>query len=86
MPANTTTRTFSVYVGGWRAQGRMVAHLSDGSAPDYVDTSVTNATGGVTGVYTFTYHAAAAGQTLTITFTQNLAGSGNVTLQAATLQ
>ena len=37
------------------------------------------------GVYTILYKAASAGKTLTITYSQT-AGSGNVTLQAATLQ
>jgi hypothetical protein len=54
-----------VYVGAWRAQGKMVAHLSDGSAVDFVDTSLSNSSGVTTlGVYTLTYRAASAGQTL----------------------
>jgi hypothetical protein len=64
-----------------------VAHLSDGSAADYVDTSVTNSAGATTlGVYTLNYRAALPGQTLTVTFTQNTASTANVTIQAATLQ
>jgi hypothetical protein len=87
LPADATTRTVKVYVGAWHTQGRMVAHLSDNSAADYVDTSLVNTVSPTSlGVYTLTYHAASAGQTLTITFTQNLSGTGNVTLQAATLQ
>ncbi|MEO8370734.1 MAG: hypothetical protein ABI806_16235, partial [Candidatus Solibacter sp.] len=88
VPAGTTTATLRVYVGVWHAQGRMVAHLSDGSAVDYVDTSMNNSTvfGTADGVYTLTYRAASNGQTLTLTFSQNSAGTGNVTLQAATLQ
>src|SRR5262249_21618624 len=35
-PADTTARTLTVYVGGWASGGKLVAHLSDGSAPDYV--------------------------------------------------
>ena len=86
VPADTTARTLKVYVGAWRTTGRMVAHLSDGSAPDYVDTSVTNSAGTTTlGVYTFIYTAASANQTLTITYTQDTTASANVTLQAATL-
>ncbi len=85
VPADTSIRTLTVFVGLWNAQGKMVAHLSDGSAPDYVDTSLINSSGVTLGVYTFTYTAAASGQTLTITYTQNNATGGNVTLQAATL-
>jgi hypothetical protein len=87
LPADTAVRTLKVYVGAWHTQGRMVAHLSDNSAADFVDTSLSNTVSPTSlGVYTLTYQAASAGQTLTITFTQNLAGAGNVTLQAATLQ
>jgi hypothetical protein len=62
----------------------MVAHLSDGSAPDYVNTSLVNADGTTVAIYTFTYRAASSGQRLTITYTQS-AATGNVTLEAATL-
>ncbi|MDQ1472215.1 MAG: hypothetical protein QOJ99_3695, partial [Bryobacterales bacterium] len=44
-PADATTRTLTVYAGVYRSQGKMVAHLSDGSAPDYVDTSLSNQAG-----------------------------------------
>jgi hypothetical protein len=87
VPADTTPRTLRVYVGTWRTRAQMVAHLSDGTAPDYVDTSLTNPSGPVVlGVYTFTYQAASAGQTLTLTFTQIDLTGGNVNLQAATLR
>jgi hypothetical protein len=87
VPANTTARTLRVYVGAWRTQGRMVAQLSDGSAADFVDTSVVNSTGMTTlGVYTLNYRAASAGQTLTVTFTQDSGANGNVAIQAVTLQ
>ena len=87
VPADTTARTLRVYVGAWRTQGRMVAHLSDGSAADYVDTSLNNSAGATSmGVYTFTYQASATGQTLTVTFTQTTGTQGNVTIEAATLQ
>jgi hypothetical protein len=84
-PADTTPRTLTVYVGVWSAQGKIVAHLSDGSAPDYVDSSLNNASATTTGLYTFTYEAGSSGQTLTVTFTQVNNTVGNVTLQAATL-
>jgi hypothetical protein len=87
LPADTTTRTVRVYVGAWRAQSKMVAQLSDGSAADFTDTSLVNTAGPTTlRVFTFTYKAASNGQTLTLTLTQTNATIGNVTLQAATLQ
>ena len=85
-PADTTQRTLSVYVGVWSAQGQIVAHLSDGSAADYVDTSLNNPSATTPGLYTFTYRAGSSGQTLTVTFTQVNNTIGNVTLQAATLE
>jgi hypothetical protein len=85
VPADTNTRTLKVYVGAWATQLRMQVHLSDNSAPDYVDASLTSSRASF-GVYTLTFHAASPGQTLTVTFTQNQSGTGNVNLQAATLQ
>ncbi|MEO8368200.1 MAG: M23 family metallopeptidase, partial [Candidatus Solibacter sp.] len=86
VPADTTPRTLKVYLGAWRTQGQLVAHLSDASAADYADTSLNNSAGVTTvGVYTLTYAAASAGQTLTVTYIQNTATNGNVAIQAATL-
>ena len=101
VPAGTTSQTLKVYVGGVTAGAGFSASLSDGSAPDYKDgdpsynTPVTGTLNSAAaafapdgnhfnGVYTITFKAASAGQTLTITYGQT-AGSGNVTLQAATL-
>ncbi|MFN0279803.1 MAG: hypothetical protein ACKVRN_14585 [Pyrinomonadaceae bacterium] len=86
-PADTTARTLKVYVGVYAAGGRFEASLSDGSAPDYVDTSLVNTTSTSNGVYTLNYSAASAGQTLTIRWIANETFNqfGNVTLQAATL-
>jgi hypothetical protein len=87
-PADTTSRALTVYVDTFNAQGQIVAHLSDSSASDYVDSSLNGAGGGTAqGAYTFTYKAASSGQTLTVTFT-NIADNGagsNVALEAATL-
>jgi RHS repeat-associated protein len=91
VPADTTSRTVKVYVGVWGAQGKLEATLSDSSASAYVDTSVTDPGGssdGIARVYTLTYRAASAGQTLTVKWTvetMNEAQWGNVTLQAASL-
>ena len=82
-PADTTARTLTVYVGGWVSGGRLTAHLSDGSAADYVDTSLSGS-GQYDGTYTLTYQAASAGQLLTVTWVQ-ISGTGNVTLQGAAL-
>jgi len=69
-PADTSTRTLTVYVGAWNTQGKMVAHLTDASAPDYVDTSL-DSSSAVWGAYTFTYRAASPGQRLVVTMFQN---------------
>jgi hypothetical protein len=73
-----------VYVGGWNSGGKLVAHLSDGSAADFVHASFSGS-GQYKAVYTLTYRAASAGQRLTVQWTQS-SGNGNVTLQAAALQ
>ena len=83
--ADTTPRTLRLYVGVSGAAGRIAAHLSDNSAPDYVDSSLNNANGLTAGVYVLTYSAASAGQTLTVTYIQNNNTSGNVILQAASM-
>jgi hypothetical protein len=85
VPADTTARTLTVYVGGYVSGGQLVAHLSDGSAPDYVNAAFSSATGSYDAVYTITYTAASAGQQLVVSWTQTTAG-GNVTLQAAALR
>jgi hypothetical protein len=82
-PADTTTRTLTVYVGGYASGGKLTAHLSDGSAADYGSTSLSGS-GHYDGVYTLTYKAGAAGQKITVTWIQT-SGSGNVTLQGAAL-
>ena len=91
VPADTTARLLKVYVGGVTAGTTFTASLSDGSAPDYTDSSLNSASAFAPdanhfyGVYSIVYKAASAGKTLTITYTQ-VAGSGNITLGAATLQ
>lgn len=83
VPATTTASTLMLYVGVYAGNGMLDAHLSDGSAPDYVDTSL-SASGSVPGLYTLQYQAASTGQTLTVTWTLNGSG-GNVNLQSAAL-
>ena len=86
VPADTTTRTLYVYAGGYSSGGQLTAHLSGGSAADYVVSSSGSAI--YTNLYTITYAAPSAGQTLTISYvkTQNIAGSGgSIDLIAAML-
>ncbi len=84
VPAGTAMRQLVVYVGGWSSTGQLKAHLTDGSAPDYVNSAYSSA-GHYGAVYTLTYHAASEGQRLVVTWTQS-AGAGNVQLQAAALR
>jgi fibronectin type 3 domain-containing protein len=82
-PASTNQRTLTVYVGGWNSGGKLVAHLSDGSAVDFTNTTTT-ASGQYDRAYTLTYTAGSAGQTLKVTWTM-ASGTGNVTLDGAAL-
>jgi len=87
VPADTTARTLKMYVGLWAAGGRFEASLSDGSAPTYVDTSISNSAGTTNAVYTLNYQAGSPGQTLTVKWYVNAIFNqwSNVTLQGATL-
>jgi hypothetical protein len=83
-PAGTASRTLYVYVGGWSSGGRLVAHLSDNSVPDYVNASYSGA-GLYDAVYTLTYRTALEGRQLVVKWTQ-ASGAGIVTLQGAALK
>jgi hypothetical protein len=88
VPADTTLKTLTVYVGTFNAKGRFTATLSDASAPVYVDSSLSNRGNGPGGAYRVEYAANSAGQYLTIRWVLNqlMGGAdGNVTLQAAAL-
>ncbi len=87
VPADTTQRTLKLYAGLWSASGRLEATLSDGSAPMFVDTTLSNSSDTSNRVYSLKYRARSAGQTLTVKWTLNTAYSSwaNVTIQAATL-
>ncbi|PWT79796.1 MAG: hypothetical protein C5B58_12870, partial [Acidobacteria bacterium] len=82
-PADTTTRTLIVHVGGWESGGTLTASLSDNSAPNFTDVTTTSG-GQYDRNYTLTYKASSAGQTLTVTWVMT-SGTGNVTLNAAAL-
>jgi len=91
VPAATNQCVLQVFVGTFAARGKFVAKLSDGSAPDYTDTSLENATNGPGVVYAVTYQANSNGPNLIVEWTldQRVAGTNsstaNVTLQAAAL-
>jgi len=92
VPAGTNPRTLMVDMGACNVTAQLVAHLSDNSAPDYADSSIVNdcSNGSTQGFYTITYHAASAGQTLTISLVKaaatNGVSNGSVNLTAAALQ
>lgn len=67
--ADTTPRTLFILAGGFNVATKLTAHLSYGSAPDYtVSRPAVAGTGTYANLYTINYHAASAGQTLTITY------------------
>jgi len=87
-PAGVTTNLLKVFVGAFAARGRLLAYLSDFSAPVLSDFSVDNAGNGPSTVYTLRYASATPGKFLHVRFfgdTLYDQGVGNVTLQAAAL-
>ena len=83
VPADTTEKTFKIYLGSAKARGRLEASLSDGSVSPYV-TFVENLTGAIDRVVTIKYRAATKPASLIVKYTLE-GSSGNITLQAATL-
>jgi len=83
LPASTVARVATVYVGGWNSGATLTAHLSDGSAADYVHVNAAT-TGIYVRTYVISYKAGAASQTLTLTW-QRTAGTGNVDLNAVAM-
>ena len=89
MPADTNLKTLKLYVGVWYTQGKLEASLSDGSAPAFVDTSMSNNAGASFALYTIQYRAATPGQTLKVRYTilnSYFLPYGNVAMEAATLR
>jgi PKD repeat protein len=92
-PADTTSRTLTIYAGAEGVSGTLTARLSDGSAPNFVSTTTVTKWGKYNLVYTLTYKAASAGQTLNVTWIQTATGGSKwrsstprrVTLQGAAL-
>ena len=96
VPADTTTRTLTIWTSAHYANGLLTAHLSDGSAPDYTQTlsafagQFPDQGENVPGVFTLQYAAASAGQHLTVTWEQTAnnscaGGCEDIVLYAAAL-
>ncbi|MFN0277202.1 MAG: peptidoglycan DD-metalloendopeptidase family protein [Pyrinomonadaceae bacterium] len=89
LPADTSPRTFKLYVGVWRGTGRLEAEMSDGSASPVIDNSLAGAYPGpaLNGVYTITYAASSPGQSLKVRWflESNLYPVANLNIQSATL-
>ncbi|HKU57166.1 MAG TPA: PxKF domain-containing protein, partial [Gaiellaceae bacterium] len=76
VPADTSVRRLTIWTSAHFADGTLTAHLSDGSAPDFVQTiHATSAapfpTQNMPATFTLDYRAASDGQTLTVTWTQS---------------
>lgn len=82
VPADTTPRLLTVYFGGWSSSSEITLKISDNSAPpvvqSYQDSRAYNRRIAVI------YRASKAGQKLTVTYVLK-AGSGNISLQGATI-
>jgi hypothetical protein len=85
--AEQTNRVLNLHVGIYSpsiaSTMRLEATLSDGSAPFFIDESLT---GSANRRYSFIFAAGSAGQTLQVKYWLTGSADGNVTLQAATLQ
>ena len=86
LPADTTDRTVTVYVGVKTARGRLEATLSDGSAVPY-EVFVDKTSGKKTEAITVNYRAASSTQTLTINYTMDATynPSGMVSIESLAL-
>ena len=87
IPAQTTESVLKIYLGLWRARGKLEVRLSDGSVAPYV-TYLDNSTTILDRVVTLNFSATASNVSLIVEYTvENNYGNtwGNVTLQAATL-
>ncbi len=86
-PADPTTKTLTVHVGGWRCSGAFSAHLSDDAegTQDYADSTVI-APNQFARNYTVTYQAGSPGQTLTVKWVMDSNhGDSNITIASAAL-
>jgi uncharacterized protein YjdB len=85
IPADTNSQTFILYGTVYAGQGRLTAHLSDNSSPDYTDESVLGFGISVNADYTINFKAASPNQILTVTWTLKN-GGGNIALSGAALK
>ena len=84
--ADTTARILRVYLGADYGTVKLYAFLSDGSAAPIIDVSLSNPDAATPSVYTINFHAASAGQRLTLRFTLSQQYDwGDINLYAATL-
>jgi Abnormal spindle-like microcephaly-assoc'd, ASPM-SPD-2-Hydin/Protein of unknown function (DUF1573) len=83
VPADPLERTLTLHVGGWNSAGTLLAHLSDGSQPDWVDVTPI-AADQYDRNYRISYRSASLGQTLTVSWIMS-SGGGNVTLNGAAI-
>jgi hypothetical protein len=85
VPADTSTRTLRLYVGGNDVDNRLTVHLSDSSMPNAVfSTTGRSGNGSYVAPLEITFRAASAQQSLSLTW--SALGSGGLTsLNAATL-
>jgi PKD repeat protein len=70
VPADPTRRKLTMFVGATNANGRLVARLSDNSAPEFVNVPVRKVGSHWSGVYTVIFRAASPGQTLAVEWIQ----------------
>ena len=81
-PADTNWRTLTIVCGGYTNVGQLGVALTDGSAAEYLDASQFSSGGFFYALYTITYKAANAGQSLIVSWVQMNTGY-NVTISGA---
>ncbi len=95
VPADTSTRILTVWTSAHFVTGTFTAHLSDSSAPDYTQAiqvgpgSSPNSGDNTPETFTLKYHAASAGQHLTVALNEtadNCGGCDDVVMYAAALR
>ena len=85
-PADTSSRTLQLYVGFLGADAKVIAFLSDGSAPVATEIGGSGPPASNTTLYNVNYSAASVGQMLTVRVTLNSdQGGGQISLIGAAL-
>lgn len=88
LPASTAAHTAILYLGGFNmtaGQLKLTAHLADGSAADYTDTTCGVGGGTFDCNYTLTYKAGSS-TTLNVTWGATAATAGNMTVEGVAYQ